>query len=442
MVNRVTRLLLFGLIVVSCSAEPGGGGVNIAASTTLSTAPGPPTTHAPPTTSTTVPPPSTTTTVPVVVVTGTVARSDGAPVAGATVAMGDREGLSGPDGSFSFETTVPGAITVTKLGWTTAHLPWDERADSHTVTFDLATMRGLRVSPEAAADDLHFSSLLTLADNTAVNALVFDTKREGGEVVYDSGVIAARESGAVNASYDPVTRLDEAHARNLYAITRIATFEDAIRVAAHPEEKLAGAWLDPTSERAREYNLALAEEACDLGFDEVQFDYVRYPAGQTATVSGQLDLTQEERVAAIADFLSDARDRLEPMGCSVSAAIFGIVTSSPTDQGLGQRPEELSVETHVLSPMVYPSHYSSGWLGLDDPNAHPYAVTSGALADALSRMAEHSELRPWLQGFWWSNEQIRQSIDAAEDLGVGWILWNIQSNYDSAALPTDEEVGD
>ncbi|MFZ0013486.1 MAG: putative glycoside hydrolase [Acidimicrobiia bacterium] len=438
--NRVTRLLLCGVVVASCTAEPGGGGVNIATSTMLPPVPGPSTTLAPTTTSSTAPR-STTTTVPVLVVDGSVERSSGVPVAGATIAIGDQQVSSGPDGSFSLETTDPGAISVTKLGWTTAQVPWEEWTGDHIVTIDQATIRGLRVSPAAAADDVHFSSLLTLADGTAVNALVFDTKREGGEVVYDTDVIAARDSGAVNAIYDPAARVGQAHALGLYTITRIVTFEDSRRVGAFPDEKLAGAWLDPVSAGAREYNLALAEEACELGFDEIQFDYVRYPTGQTATISGQLDLTQEERVAAIAGFLSEARHRLEPKGCSVSAAIFGIVTSSPTDQGLGQRPEELSAETHVLSPMVYPSHYSPGWLGLDDPNSHPYEVTSGAIADALARMTGHSQLRPWLQGFWWSNEQIRRSIDAAEDLGVGWILWNIRSNYDLAALPTDEEVG-
>jgi hypothetical protein len=95
----------------------------------------------------------------------------------------------------------------------------------------------------------------------------------------------------------------------------------------------------------------------------------------------------------------------------------------------------------VLSPMVYPSHYSNGWLGFDDPNDHPYDVTADAITDAMPRMAEGSTLRPWLQAFWWTNEQIRSSIQAAEDHDVGWILWNILSNFDAAALPTDAEVG-
>ena len=128
------------------------------------------------------------------------------------------------------------------------------------------------------------------------------------------------------------------------------------------------------------------------------------------------------------------------MGCAVSAAIFGIVVSVPDDQGLGQRPEELSPHLDAVSPMVYPSHYSNGWLGFEDPNDHPYEVTADAITDALARLDPGASLRPWLQGFWWTDAQIRSSIQAAEDHGVGWIIWNVRSNFSADALPTDEEV--
>ena len=354
--------------------------------------------------------------------------------------MGDLSTVSGPDGTFLFETPTPGNMTVTKRGWSSAEILWNETNPVVEATVEMLPIRGLRVSAETAADDAQFSSLLTLAADTAVNALVFDTKQEGGKVLYASTVEAANASGAVEPLYDPVSRIAEAREAGLYTITRIVTFEDPLRINSFPDDKLAGAWVDPTATAAREYNLALAAEACEIGFDEVQFDYVRYPAGQTADVSGQRDMTQDERVANISSFLAEARAVLEPMGCSLSAAIFGIVTSMADDQGLGQRPEELSAQLHALSPMVYPSHYSPGWLGFEDPNSFPYEVTADSITDTLPRLAEGTQLRPWLQAFWWTNEQIRQSIQAAEDLGVSWILWNIRSNFDAAALPTDEEV--
>ena len=269
---------------------------------------------------------------------------------------------------------------------------------------------------------------------------MFDTKQEGGWVLYDTNFSEAHEIGAVEVFYDPAERIEQAHEHGLYTITRIVTFEDSIRVKARPEEKLAGAWVDPRNHSAWDYNISLAIEACELGFDEIQFDYVRFPSGRTAQVSGQLDLTQDERVGAIAGFLARAREALRPLGCNVSADVFAIVLSTPDDQGIGQRPEELSKSLDALSPMVYPSHYSPGWLGFPDPNDHPYDVTAAAIEDALPRLEPGTTLRPWLQAFWWTNAQIRAATQAAEDRGVGWILWNARSNFDQAALPTDDEV--
>jgi hypothetical protein len=146
-------------------------------------------------------------------------------------------------------------------------------------------------------------------------------------------------------------------------------------------------------------------------------------------------------VQVIAGFLAEARSVLKAMGCAVSGDVFGIVMSMEDDQGFGQRPEELSAHLDVLSPMVYPSHYSDGWLGFDYPNDHPYDVTADAIEDSMPRLSEGATLRPWLQAFWWTNAQIRSSIQAAEDHGVGWILWNVLSNFDAEALPSDAEVG-
>ena len=90
--------------------------------------------------------------------------------------------------------------------------------------------------------------------------------------------------------------------------------------------------------------------------------------------------------------------------------------------------------------MIYPSHYEDGWLGLAEPNDHPYDVTADAIEDSLRRIEPGTILRPWLQAFWWTNAQIRRSIQAAEDRDVGWILWNSVSNFSRSAIPTDAEV--
>ncbi len=100
----------------------------------------------------------------------------------------------------------------------------------------------------------------------------------------------------------------------------------------------------------------------------------------------------------------------------------------------------MSVHLDAVSPMVYPSHYADGWRGFANPNDYPYEVVARAVEDGLPRLHERSELRPWLQGFWWTNDQIRISIEAAEERGVGWMLWNWVSDFDASAIPTDDEV--
>lgn len=381
-----------------------------------------------------------TTTLAPISVAGRVVDPGNRPVEGATVGIGEVATTSGPDGFFALVTGESGTLNVSMPGWMPTEIEWEADSPFTVVEVTPRVVRGIRVGPGAAGDDELFDRLLSLARDTAVNTFVFDTKQEGGKLLYETVVADALASGAVEPMYDPRSRIAQAEAAGLYTITRIVVFEDSHRIRFRPEEKLAGGWLDPRSRSAWDYNIAVAVEACELGFDEIQFDYVRFPAGRTATASGQLSLTQEERVAAIEGFLAAARDALRPMGCAVSADIFAIVVSMEDDQGLGQRPEEISRQVDALSPMVYPSHYSPGWLGFADPNDHPYEVTRSAILDAQERLSPGTILRPWLQAFWWSNAQIRSAIRAAEDSGVGWILWNIGSNYEPAAIPTDEEL--
>lgn len=419
-------LLVFLLTTSACVATPVAEVTTTTTTTTSSTTP---------TTSST-----TTTSIPLLEVSGRVVAPSGEAVSGVLVTMGEVATETGDDGTFAIETTTPGELSFSKPGWEGSKVAWNGGSNPLVVTLERATVRGLRVWGEIAGDDAVFDGLLALADQTPINALVFDTKQEGGVVLYDTTVAEAVEIGAVSAKYDPARRITQAQEHGLYLITRIVVFEDAIRVAARPEEKLAGRWLDPRSETAGDYHIALALEACRLGFHEIQFDYVRWPAGRTAEVSGHLDLPEAERVAAIASFLARARAAIDAEGCALGAALFSIVSSSPDDQGIGQKVEEVSAEVDVLSPMIYPSHYSPGWLGYADPNDYPYEVTADAIDDTLARLTPGTVLRPWLQAFWWSNSEIRVAIQAAEDRGVGWTLWNARSNYDLEAIPADEEV--
>lgn len=295
-------------------------------------------------------------------------------------------------------------------------------------------VRGLRVSEIVAGDPERFDALLDLADMSVVNTLVFDTKTEAGDVLYESEVELAREIGAVRAVYDPGELIAAAREHDLYTITRIVTFEDDRWSRARPATSLAGTWMNAADRTNWAYPIDLAVESCRLGFDEIQFDYVRFPDGQAARRS-QVPATMEERTSYIAEFLELARSRLAEEGCRTSAAIFGIVTASATDEGIGQTVDALSGNVDALSPMLYPSHYGPGWIGFADPNDHPGPVVAHALDAAAPDLAAGTVMQPWIQAFYYNGEQIRAQINEAEQRGAGWMLWNASGNYRADWLP-------
>jgi hypothetical protein len=366
--------------------------------------------------------------------------TDGAlPLADAVVSADGISVTTGEDGLFSLSEVPIGPVTITRP----AYMPETYDFDGVTLTADIALepriVKAIRVVPEVAADDAKYQSLLNLAEATTVNAFIFDTKadHDGGLIYYDSQVPAAVSAGLVVVKFDVVRRLAEAKEAGLYTMTRIPTFLDPAYAKAHPEHVLAGEWLDPANRELWEYPLALAVEACTLGFDEIQFDYVRYPSG---TAAGQARATGKVpdaagRTANIKAYLTEAVSRLHPLGCAVSADIFGIVNAIADDQGIGQLLEEVTLPIDVFSPMIYPEQWSSGWFGLKPPSSYPGQLVTSVLNAAAPRVAPGTITRPWLQSYYYSGSQILAQIAAAEAQGHGWILWNSPGNYSASGLP-------
>jgi hypothetical protein len=389
------------------------------------------------------------------VLQGRVTDRFGNGVIGATVTVGDREAQTIEFGGFEIVAAPPGEVTVSKSSWEDETFVWDGADGRVDVEMEPFIVRGLRVYGFTAEDDETFDELLRIADQTAVNALVFDTKSEGGEVLYRSQNEDAFKSEAILNLYDVEQRLAQAKAHGLYTITRIVTFQDFFMANYKPEHAITNSetgepwtnwsglgWMDPTDPGAWDYPIDLGIEACRLGFDEIQFDYVRFPTDGdlSTTVYDDPGVTTEEgRVEAVSGFLAEARRRINDAGCAVSADIFAIVLSVTNDQGLGQKIEELSWSVDALSPMVYPSHYTDGWLGFDDPNAHPSEVVGEALTKGVNRSEGGALIRPWLQGFSWTTEQVQESIMKAEELASGWMLWNVLSEYELEWIPDLDE---
>ena len=212
-------------------------------------------------------------------------------------------------------------------------------------------------------------------------------------------------------------------------------------------EKLA--WLDPFREEVWDYNLAIAREAVRRGFDEIQFDYVRFPTdGHLAAAQYSKPNSKETRLPTIAAFLARARRELGAMGAFVAADVFGYTAFNGNDTDIGQRIEELTPHLDYISPMVYPSGYQRGIPNYRNPVEHPYEVVFETVRLILKRSGHtRVRVRPWLQDFRdyafdhrpFGVPEILAQIKAADDGGaLGWMLWNPRNDYTSAALRQKE----
>ena len=381
-----------------------------------------------------------------IVVEGVVETTDGRPYPDIAVTLGGLETMTDEAGRFRFIGRPAGTLRVDLPSRRSVEYDWLGRQNFVRLTVDPIVVRAVHVTGWAVANSDLWSHLLDLADATELNSLVVDLKDESGRVFYPSEVALAGEVGATGSEYRLEDVVETARAHDLYLIGRIVTFQDPIAARAAPSlavgsgspgvpyNKRGQYFLDPTDPDARQYALDLAAEACEAGFDEIQFDYVRYPDGFGSSAVFDGGAGGETRSRVIRDFLAEATALLRPSGCAVAADIFGFITSTSGDGGIGQQLEELETVVDVLSPMLYPSHYSEGWFGFAVPNDHPGPVVSNALDDGLDRLSTAVVMRPWIQDFYYSDAQVRAEIDAAEERGLGWMLWNALSRFAEGAL--------
>lgn len=382
------------------------------------------------------------------VLRGVVVDGEGLPVDSAVVAAGDATSVTDAEGHFSIRGAEPGSVSVERPAWLSNSFHWDGGPGEALVELVPFTARAVHIVGEAVANSLE--TFVDMAKETELNALMIDLKEEHGVVWFNSDNAIATQVGSVRGLFDLTQVTDYAHEHELYVIGRIVAFNDPITAQAIPEMAVhdtssggplndRGQWfLDPTDPVTRDFTLGLAEEACSKGVDEIQFDYVRFPdVGRDVSVfdgGSEEDMMQ----VAITTFLQDAVVRLHPLGCAVAADIFGFLTTAQGDGGIGQNWESLTGVLDVASPMVYPSHYDSGWYGFEDPNANPGPMVKNALDDAVDRQSRNVIVRPWLQDFGYSSSQVRAQIDSAESLGLGWMLWNAVSEVSTNALRPPE----
>jgi len=385
-----------------------------------------------------------------VVLVGRLTTPDGVALPHALVTLGSAdEDSTDEDGRFRIERAAPGDLVISRPAWQTTTVPWDGSVERFDLTMQALQLRAIRVSAEAAGDAALWGEVLSLADVSAIDAVVVDVKDETGTVAHDTEVERAQQIGAVKAWYDLDEVIADVQQHGLYSVARIVTFQDSPLAVAEPEHAVlledgglwetdAGQnWLDPSDPAAYEYAIDLGEEACRKGFDEVQFDYVTYPfGGPVENATFDAEYTEEVRVASIAAFLDRAYTVLSPLGCAVGANILAITLESHTDEGIGQRPGVMSRSIDVLSPMLYTTNYGAGWKGFADPNAHAVEIVQGALDAGLRKLEGFGYYRPWLQTWTIPDSDVRAVQGVAEELGMGWMLWSTSSTYTASVLPT------
>jgi hypothetical protein len=316
-------------------------------------------------------------------------------------------------------------------------------------------VRALYVNRFAAQSARRMHWLLGVADSTEINGLVIDMKDEFGLNYRSSNPAYQRNAGAGHGAVrDLKALLATVHAHNVFAIARIVVFKDPHAAEINPEwtirqpdgspwrDKKGTAWVDPYNRKLWEYNLGVADELVQLGFDEIQFDYIRFPEPYkslpTQVFPASNGMSKPDLLAA---FLKTASERLHKGGVRATADVFGLVTSVRGPLEVGQWWEKVAPVTDVLLPMVYPSHYPPGCYGLPHPNAEPYKVIKAAITDARTRdaklgitMPEH--VRPWIQAFdlgkpKYGPEQITAQKQAVYDAGYdGWVMWHPGSKYE------------
>lgn len=328
----------------------------------------------------------------------------------------------------------------------------------------------------SAGSSKKVQSSIDLIKRTELNAVVIDIKDYSGLVSYYMDIPLVKESGADKEIRipNPGDMIKKFHEAGIYVIGRITVFQDPILAKARPEwamkNKTTGktwtdnkglAWLDPAGSGTWDYIISIARDASNRGFDEINFDYVRFASdGSLSNISYPYWDEKTPRHKVINSFFEYLRKNLADM--KISADLFGLATINNDDLGIGQVIEDAYKNFDYVAPMIYPSHYASGFIGLKNPAEHPYEVMKYSLDKALGKwlkLAEGSsstpaipkeklgKLRPWIQDFnmgaKYDGAMIKKEFQAVYDSLLnsttsyaysGWLIWDPSNTYTESAL--------
>ena len=371
--------------------------------------------------------------------------SAGGPDTAAAVRLASASDSVKPSAATGASTASTPAAVTSATNRTVAHID---------VNKEFPVVRALYVNRFAAQSTKRIKQLIQIADETEINALVLDMKDEFGLNYAPSNPEFAKNAGTSGTVKGLPALLDTLRAHHILPIARMVVFKDSVTARVHPEwtirkqdnsvwrDKKSLAWVNPYQHQLWDYNIGVAEELMKMGFGEIQFDYIRFPEPYPSLPKQVFpDTKGVAKPDVLAAFLKDATARIDKLGGRTTADIFGLTTTVGGPLEVGQWWEKISPNVDVVLPMVYPSHYPHGDLGLAIPNAEPYKVLKISLSKAKERDAKlgitkPEHVRPWLQAFTLGkpaygpaeiNAQKKGAYDAGYD---GWVLWNPGSKYE------------
>ncbi len=386
---------------------------------------------------------------------------NGRPLPGARLYYSGTVVISDATGGFTLAAPEPeGEVKIKLPGYrkTTVRLG---RSPTLGVQLEPFDVRGLYLTHYTLGWGERREQLFELVKQSELNAVVLDVKGDRGRLSYRSNVPLAKELGAEEVMIDDIgallKRLKDA---KIYTIARIVVFKDDVLATKRPElaVKLRSGqpyvdfedlkWVDPFRREVWEYNIQLAEEAAKLGFDEIQFDYIRFPSDGAGGLVYSQESTEASRVGAITGFARAANERLQPLGAFVAVDTFGWTMFMPDDIGIGQQLESLAPHVDFVCPMVYPSGWDAGSEGVADPVAQPYDIVFLSTKRGIERTAgiPTVRIRPWIQDFNdygpskkpYGEPEVRAQIQASRDAGApGWLLWDAAATYTAAAVDSE-----
>lgn len=314
-----------------------------------------------------------------------------------------------------------------------------------------ADIRGVYIPYGLLSKPDTIKQLIDMIDGNELNAFVVDVKSDNGYLPYASSVPLAVQLGVGGERKDWMKLkdlLELARQKNIYAVARIVTFKDNPLAHGRPDlavKRVDGsiwidreglAWVNPMYEEVWDYDIAIAKEIAELGFDEIQFDYIRFPSdGDVGAIAYPDDISTETRVGYITGFLQRMSEALEPYGVFTSLDLFGLTVwvQPGTDMNIGQRVEDMAPYVDYICPMVYPQTFGAGNLGYQNPMDYPYEVVFRSQKAAMRRVPAWTNVRPWLQAYWYDLSQMQLQKQAAIDGGsIGWTYWNAGGKYDLA----------